>query len=228
MFRRVAFTAVARCAAQRRTMLAPTLPLRNVEYQMLRTATVREPAPEFGGKAVVGGAIKEINSKDFEGKYVLLLFYPMDFTFVCPTEIIAFSDRHKEFEALNAQVIAVSCDSEFSHLAWVNTPRKKGGLGEMKIPVLADKTMEIARDFGVLIDDMGVSLRGLFLIDPKGVLRHATINDLPVGRSVDEALRVLEAFKYADENGNVIPCGWKPGKATMDPAKAAEFFEKNN
>lgn len=207
---------------------ATTLPVLNADYQMFRTATVREAAPDFSGKAVVNGSIKEISVKDYDGKYVLLLFYPMDFTFVCPTEIIAFSDRHSEFEALNAQVIAVSCDSEFSHLAWTNTPRKKGGLGDMKIPILADKTMEIARDYGVLIEEMGVSLRGLFLIDPKGVLRHATINDLPVGRSVDEALRVVEAFKYADENGNVIPCGWKPGKPAMDPSKAADFFAKNN
>lgn len=226
MFKRLTSAAMMRCA-QRRSF-ACTAPLLNADYQMFRTATVREPAPEFGGKAVISGSIKEISSKDYEGKYVLLLFYPMDFTFVCPTEIISFSDRHKEFEALNAQVIAISCDSEFSHLAWVNTERKKGGLGAMNIPVLADKTMEIARDYGVLIEEMGVSLRGLFLIDPKGVLRHATINDLPVGRSVDEALRVVEAFKYSDENGDVIPCGWTPGKATMNPAKASEFFAKHN
>ncbi|EPY23719.1 mitochondrial tryparedoxin peroxidase, trypanosomatid typical 2-Cys peroxiredoxin [Strigomonas culicis] len=151
----------------------------------------------------------------------------MDFTFVCPTEIIAFSDRHKDFEKLNTQVIAVSCDSQYSHLAWINTPRKKGGLGEMHIPVLADKTMDIARDYGVLIEESGVSLRGLFIIDKNGVLRHSTINDLPVGRNVDEALRVIEAFQYADENGDVIPCGWTPGKPTLDTTKAGEFFEKN-
>lgn len=218
------------CIAKRyapRCTFATTAHLLNAEYQMYRTAMIREPAPEFLGKAVVDGSIKEICSKDFEGKYVFLLFYPMDFTFVCPTEIISFSDRHKEFEALNAQVIAVSCDSEFSHLAWTNLERKKGGLGSMNIPLLADKTMEISRDYGILVPEMGVSLRGLFLIDPKGVLRHATINDLPVGRDVDEALRVLQAFKYADENGNVIPCGWKPGSSTLNPAKAAEFFSKN-
>lgn len=209
-----------------RRSFATTHPLLSADYQMIRVATVREPAPEFGGKAVVAGAIKDISCRDYDGKYVILLFYPMDFTFVCPTEIISFSERHKEFEALNAQVIAVSCDSEFSHLAWTNTGRKKGGLGSMNIPILADKTMEISRDYGVLIEEMGVSLRGLFLIDPKGVLRHSTINDLPVGRNVDETLRVLEAFKYADENGDVIPCGWTPGKPTMDPKKAEEFFSK--
>ncbi|KAG5504320.1 hypothetical protein JKF63_04765 [Porcisia hertigi] len=206
---------------------AATLPLLNVDYQMYRTATVREPAPLFGGQAVVGGTIKEISSNDYKGKYVVLLFYPMDFTMVCPTEVIAFSDRHAEFEKINAQVIAVSCDSAYSHLAWVNTPRKKGGLGEMRIPVLADKSMSIARDYGVLIEEMGISLRGLFLIDKKGVLRHSTVNDLPVGRSVDEALRLLEAFQYADEHGEMIPCGWSRGKATMNAESAVDFFEKN-
>lgn len=225
MFRRLATGCVAK-QFQRRCFASST-PLLNVDYQMYRSAVVREPAPEFSGKAVVNGAIKSISMNDYKDKYIVLLFYPMDFTFVCPTEIIAFSDRHEEFAKLNAQVIAVSCDSEFSHLAWVNTPRKKGGLGDMNIPVLADKNMDIARDYGVLIESMGVSLRGLFVIDRNGVLRHSTINDLPVGRSVDEALRVVEAFKYADENGDVIPCGWTPGKPTMDPSKATEFFEKN-
>ncbi|CAJ1024857.1 AhpC/TSA family/Redoxin/C-terminal domain of 1-Cys peroxiredoxin, putative [Leishmania lindenbergi] len=206
---------------------AATSPVLNMDYQMYRTATVRDPAPQFSGKAVVGGAIKEINSNDYKGKYIVLFFYPMDFTFVCPTEIIAFSDRYLEFEKLNTQVIAVSCDSEYSHLAWVNTPRKKGGLGEMKIPVLADKSMEIARDYGVLIESAGIALRGLFVIDKKGILRHSTINDLPVGRNVDEVLRVVEAFQYADNNGDAIPCGWTPGKPTLDTKKAGEFFEKN-
>ncbi|KPI85498.1 Tryparedoxin peroxidase [Leptomonas seymouri] len=224
MFRRLTATSFPKLAASR--AFATTAPLLNLDYQMYRTATVREPAPQFTGKAVVDGAIKTINSNDYKDKYVVLLFYPMDFTFVCPTEITAFSDRCAEFEKLNTQVIAVSCDSEYSHLAWVNTPRKKGGLGEMKIPVLADKNMEIARDYGVLIEDMGVALRGLFIIDKKGILRHSTINDLPVGRDVDEALRVVAAFQYADENGDVIPCGWKPGQQTMDPSKAAEFFKK--
>ncbi|CAG9574072.1 peroxidoxin [Leishmania major strain Friedlin] len=206
---------------------AATSPLLNLDYQMYRTATVREAAPQFSGQAVVNGAIKDINMNDYKGKYIVLFFYPMDFTFVCPTEIIAFSDRHADFEKLNTQVVAVSCDSVYSHLAWVNTPRKKGGLGEMHIPVLADKSMEIARDYGVLIEESGIALRGLFIIDKKGILRHSTINDLPVGRNVDEALRVLEAFQYADENGDAIPCGWKPGQPTLDTTKAAEFFEKN-
>lgn len=226
MLRRLATSSFFAKQAQRRAF-AVTPPLFNVDYQMFRTAAVQQPAPEFAGKAVINGAIKDISSNDYKGKYIILLFYPMDFTFVCPTEIIAFSDRHAEFEKMNTQVIAVSTDSEYSHLAWVNTPRKKGGLGEMHIPLLADKTMDIARDYGVLIENAGVALRGLFLIGKNGVLRHSTINDLPVGRSVDEALRVVEAFRYADENGDVIPCGWTPGKPTMDVSKAGEFFQKH-
>ncbi|KAK7198371.1 peroxidoxin [Novymonas esmeraldas] len=225
MLRRLATSSFQKRVQSR--AFAATAPLLNLDYQMYRTATVREPAPQFAGKAVVDGAIKEISSNDYKGKYIVLFFYPMDFTFVCPTEIIAFSDRQAEFEKLNTQLIAVSCDSVYSHLAWVNTPRKKGGLGELRIPLLADKTMEVARDYGVLIEDTGIALRGLFVIDKNGVLRHSTINDLPVGRNVDEALRVVEAFQYADENGDVIPCGWTPGKPTMNPAKAGEFFESN-
>ncbi|ESL05855.1 mitochondrial tryparedoxin peroxidase [Trypanosoma rangeli SC58] len=152
----------------------------------------------------------------------------MDFTFVCPTEITAFSDAQPEFDKMNTQVVAVSCDSQYSHLAWIETPRKRGGLGEMKIPVLSDLTKEIARDYGVLIEEQGVSLRGLFIIDDKGILRHITVNDLPVGRSVEEVIRVVQAFQYADKNGDVIPCNWKPGQPTMKPEKASEYFEKNN
>ncbi|CCW68235.1 unnamed protein product, partial [Phytomonas sp. Hart1] len=225
MFRRICVSNFAK-QFQCRGFAASRL-LLNTDYQMYRTACVREPAPEFTGKAVVNGSIKEININDFKGKYVVLLFYPMDFTFVCPTEIIAFSERHAEFEKINTQVIAVSCDSEYSHLAWINTPRKNGGLGEMRIPLLADKTLEISRDYGVLIEDMGISLRGLFILDKNHILRHSTINDLSVGRSVDEALRVVQAFQYSDEHGDVIPCDWKPGRLTMDVSKADEYFKNN-
>ncbi|AAZ12966.1 peroxidoxin [Trypanosoma equiperdum] len=204
-----------------------TAPLFNLDYQAYRTATVREAAPEFAGKAVVDGKIKDISMNDYKGKYIVLFFYPLDFTFVCPTEIVSFSDSHAEFEKLNTQVIAVSCDSHFSHLAWVETPRKKGGLGEMKIPLLSDFTKEISRDYGVLVEEQGLSLRALFVIDDKGILRHVTINDLPVGRNVDEVLRVVQAFQYADKTGDVIPCNWKPGKETMKVEAAKEYFEKN-
>lgn len=128
----------------------------------------------------------------------------LDFTFVCPTEIIAFSDRLAEFAAINAQPIAASCDNEHSHLAWINQPRTEGGLGEMRIPIIADFTKQIARSYGVLLDN-GIPLRGLFIIDPQGNIRQSTINDLPVGRSVDETLRLLKAFQFVEEHGEGMP-----------------------
>ena len=160
-------------------------------------------APKFVGTAVVDGQFKEISLEDYKGKYVILFFYPLDFTFVCPTEIIAFSDRVAEFEFLNCAVVACSTDSQFSHLAWCEKPRKQGGLGEMKIPLLADKSMAISRAYGVLKEDEGLSFCGLFIIDPLGKLRQITVNDLPVGRSVDETLRLLQAFQFTDEHGEV-------------------------
>ncbi|ESL07739.1 mitochondrial tryparedoxin peroxidase, trypanosomatid typical 2-Cys peroxiredoxin [Trypanosoma rangeli SC58] len=226
MFRRMTVTPLRNCISRR--AFGNTARLLNLDYQGYKTATVREAAPEWAGKAVVNGRIKDISCNDYKGKYVVLLFYPMDFTFVCPTEITAFSDAQPEFDKMNTQVVAVSCDSQYSHLAWIETPRKRGGLGEMKIPVLSDLTKEIARDYGVLIEEQGVSLRGLFIIDDKGILRHITVNDLPVGRSVEEVIRVVQAFQYADKNGDVIPCNWKPGQPTMKPEKASEYFEKNN
>ncbi|KAF6028124.1 Jafrac1 [Bugula neritina] len=165
---------------------------------------------------------------DYKGKYVVFFFYPLDFTFVCPTEIIAFSDRAEEFRAINCEVIACSTDSEFSHLAWINTPRKQGGLGNMNIPLLADKTCEIAKKYGVYKEDEGVAFRGLFIIDGKGNLRQMTINDLPVGRSVDETLRLVQAFQFTDKHGEVCPAGWRPGKDTIkpDPKGSKSFFQK--
>merc|ERR1712083_729048 len=145
--------------------------------------------------------------------------YPLDFTFVCPTEIIAFSDRVAEFEALNCAVIACSTDSHFSHLAWCEKSRKAGGLGDMNIPLLADKSMAISRAYGVLKEDEGLSFRGLFIIDGNGTLRQITVNDLPVGRDVDETLRLVQAFKFTDEYGEVCPAGWRKGKKTMKPTK---------
>lgn len=133
----------------------------------------------------------------------MLFFYPLDFTFVCPTEIIAFSDRIKEFRDLNTEVVGVSVDSHFSHLAWSNTPRKEGGIGKIEYPLLADLTKKISDDYGVLLDDAGISLRGLFIIDPQQVVRQITINDLPVGRSVDETIRLIKAFQFVDKHGEV-------------------------
>ncbi|CAK9795991.1 Peroxiredoxin 1 [Anthophora plagiata] len=188
---------------------------------------IQKPAPPFKGTAVVKGAFKDISLADYKGKYVVLFFYPLDFTFVCPTEIIAFSDRADEFEQIGCKLIAASTDSHFSHLAWVNTPRKQGGLGEMNIPLLADKSSKIARDYGVLDEESGVPFRGLFIIDDKQNLRQVTINDLPVGRSVDETLRLVQAFQFTDKHGEVCPAGWKPGKKTMKPDVVAskEYFK---
>jgi len=187
-------------------------------------------APHFQGPAVVDGVFKDISLDDYKGKYLVLFFYPLDFTFVCPTEIIAFSDRVKEFRKIGCEVVACSTDSQFSHLAWCERPRKKGGLGEMDIPLLADKSMAISRAYGVLKEEDGISFRGLFIIDPEQKLRQITINDLPVGRSVDETLRLVEAFQFTDEHGEVCPAGWKPGDATMkaDPKGSQEYFNQTN
>jgi alkyl hydroperoxide reductase subunit AhpC len=174
-------------------------------------------APKFKTTAVVDGAFKEVSLSDYAGKYVVLFFYPLDFTFVCPTEIIAFSERVDDFRKIGCEVLACSTDSEFSHLAWVNTPREKGGLGAMRIPLLADKTLAIARAYGVLKEDEGLAFRGLFVIDGQGKIRQITVNDLPVGRDVDETLRLVQAFQFTDKHGEVCPAGWKPGKKTMKP-----------
>ncbi|XP_073833278.1 peroxiredoxin 2 [Musca autumnalis] len=187
---------------------------------------LQKPAPQFKGTAVVKGAFKDISLSDYKGKYVVLFFYPLDFTFVCPTEIIAFSDRAAEFRNIGCEVIGCSTDSQYTHLAWINTPRKQGGLGEMDIPLLADKSMKIARDYGVLDEETGIPFRGLFIIDKNQNLRQMTINDLPVGRSVDETLRLVQAFQFTDEHGEVCPANWKPGQKTMvaDPKKSQEYF----
>lgn len=197
----------------------------------LLAAAVQQPAPAFKGTAVVNNDFKDIQLSDFKGKYLVLFFYPLDFTFVCPTEIIAFSDRIAEFKALNTEIVGVSVDSHFSHLAWVNMPRKDGGLGQMNYPLLADLTKNISRDYGVLLEDAGISLRGLFIIDPTGVVRQITINDLPVGRSVDETLRLIKAFQFVDKHGEVCPANWDPekNKDTIKPdvKGSKSYFEKH-
>ncbi|GIL60757.1 hypothetical protein Vafri_15288 [Volvox africanus] len=187
---------------------------------------VGAPAPAFIAPAVVDGEITNIRLSDYRGKYVCLFFYPKDFTFVCPTEIIAFSDRAKEFEALNCQLIAASTDTEECHLAWIRTPRNRGGLGFMQIPLMADTTKAISARYGVLIEKLGIALRGLFIINPQGVVQHITINDLPIGRSVDEALRTLQAIQFHAEHGEVCPANWTPGAKTMvaDAEKSLDYF----
>lgn len=178
---------------------------------------VTQPAPEFKAQAVMeDGQFKEISLGDYKGQYVLLFFYPLDFTFVCPTEIIAFSDRASEFKELGVQIIGVSVDSHFTHLAWRNTPRDQGGLGDIQYPLVADLSKQIARDYDVLTGE-SVALRGLFLIDKQGVVRHQVVNDLPLGRSVDEALRMVQALQYFEKNGEVCPANWKEGSRTIKP-----------
>lgn len=187
---------------------------------------VTKPAPEFKAQAVMeDGSFKEISLGDYKGKYVVLFFYPLDFTFVCPTEIIAFSDRASEFAGLGVQVIGVSVDSHFSHLAWRNTPRDQGGLGNIQYPLVADLSKQIASDYDVLIGGT-VALRGLFLIDKEGVVRHQVVNDLPLGRNVDEALRMVQALQYFEKHGEVCPANWHEGARTIKPTVDAskEFF----
>jgi len=192
---------------------------------------IQKQAPDFKAQAVLEtGEIKEIKLSDYKGKWVVLFFYPLDFTFVCPTEIIAFSDKIKEFQAVGAQVLGVSVDSQFTHLAWRNVPRKEGGLGDLQYPLVADLNKSIARDFGVLIEEAGVALRGTFIIDPKGVVRAAHIHDLPVGRNIDEAVRVIKAFQFVEKHGEVCPAGWSEGKPTMkaDPKGSKAYFGSVN
>ncbi|KAF5902098.1 thioredoxin-dependent peroxide reductase, mitochondrial, partial [Clarias magur] len=177
-------------------------------------AAVTQPAPHFKGTAVHNGEFKDISLDNYKGKYLVLFFYPLDFTFVCPTEIIAFSDKANEFHDINCEVVGVSVDSHFTHLAWTNTSRKNGGLGNIHIPLLADLNKKVARDYGVLLEEPGIALRGLFIIDPNGIIKHMSINDLPVGRSVEETLRLVKAFQFVESHGEVCPASWTPKSPT--------------
>ena len=189
---------------------------------------VSREAPNFKATAVMpDGSFKEISLQDYRGKYVLLFFWPLDFTFVCPTEIIAFSDRAAEFEKLGVQILGCSIDSHYTHLAWRNTPRKAGGIGEVKYPLVADLDQRISEAYGVLLPN-GIALRGLFFIDKEGIVRHEVINDLPLGRSVDEALRIVKAWQFYEQHGEVCPANWHEGDPTIkpDPKASTEFFSK--
>lgn len=186
-------------------------------FELPPSVLVQKQAPDFAAQAVMpDGSFKEVKLSDYHGKYVLLFFWPLDFTFVCPTEIIAFSDAAGEFEKLGVQILGVSVDSHFTHLAWTNTPRAQGGIGKTAYPLVADLSKSISDSYGVLIGS-GIALRGLFLIDKKGVVRHQVVNDLPLGRSVDEALRMVMALQYFEEHGEVCPANWKEGAATIKP-----------
>jgi alkyl hydroperoxide reductase subunit AhpC len=187
---------------------------------------VTKEAPDFQAQAVMpDGSFQTVKLSDYRGKYVLLFFYPLDFTFVCPTEIIAFSDRVKDFTSVNVQLLGVSIDSHFSHLAWRNTKRAEGGLGQIEYPLVADLDKAIAQAYDVLLP-AGMALRGLFLIDKDGIVRHQVENDLPLGRSVDEALRIVKALQFVEKHGEVCPANWHEGSATIKPTPTGskEFF----
>lgn len=188
---------------------------------------VGQQAPDFTATAVVDQDFKAVKLAEYRGKYVVLFFYPLDFTFVCPTEITAFSDRYEEFKKLNTEVLGVSVDSEFSHLAWIQADRKSGGVGDLNYPLVSDIKKEISTAYNVLDPDAGIALRGLFIIDKDGVIQHATINNLAFGRSVDETLRVLQAIQHVQSHPDeVCPAGWQPGEKTMipDPVKSKVYF----
>lgn len=190
-------------------------------------------APDFTAEAVIGSEFKSLKLSDYRGKWVVLFFYPLDFTFVCPTEIVEYDAKLDEFKKIGAEVIGVSIDSKFSHLAWKQKARKEGGIGDIKYPLVADITKQISRDFGVLIDsgdDAGVALRGTFIIDPKGIIRQATVNDLPVGRNINEAIRLVKAFQFNEKHGEVCPANWTEGGKTMTPDvnKSKEYFSAVN
>ncbi len=179
---------------------------------------VGKAAPDFTAAAVLadGDMVEDFNLKSYlKGSYGLVFFYPLDFTFVCPSEILAYSNRTPQFAERKVKVVAVSVDSQYSHYAWRNTPPKDGGLGPVKFPMVADITKKIARDYDVLIEDQGVALRGTFLIDRDGIVRHQLVNDLPLGRNADEALRMVDALQFHEENGEVCPAGWQKGEEGM-------------
>jgi peroxiredoxin (alkyl hydroperoxide reductase subunit C) len=177
---------------------------------------IGKPAPSFRLDAVDDGDFKQLALEDFRGRWLVLLFYPLDFTFVCPTELCAFSDRIEEFRALGADVAGVSVDSHYTHLAWTQKPRSEGGVRGLRFPLLSDLSRKVGLSYGVLNED-GVALRALVVIDPQGVVQHATVNNLSVGRSVDETLRVIQAYQHAKASGDVCPADWKPGEETIKP-----------
>jgi peroxiredoxin 2/4 len=180
------------------------------------SAFVSAPAPDFSGEAYLNGEFKKISLSDFKGKKVVLFFYPLDFTFVCPTEIVAFTDKIEEFRKRNTEVVGVSVDSKFTHKAWAETERKDGGIKGVNYPLLSDINKKVAADYGVLLPD-GIALRGLFIINKDGILKHATINHLDLGRNVEEVLRLLDAVDFSEQHGEVCPANWKKGEKAMKP-----------
>ncbi len=187
---------------------------------------VNKPAPDFTATAVVNKDFQDVTLSNYRGKKnVLLFFYPLDFTFVCPTELHAFQDKLNQFRAKNTEVLAVSVDSKFSHLAWLNTARDEGGIEGVTYPVISDIHKTITRDYDVLHED-GVALRATFLIDKKGIVRQQTVNDLPLGRNIDEFLRLVDALAFNEKHGEVCPANWTEGQKAMRPDQAGlkEYF----
>ncbi|MCK9491409.1 MAG: peroxiredoxin [Sulfurimonas sp.] len=192
---------------------------------------VTNPAPDFTATTVLADGTIDENfklSENFGEKGTVLFFYPLDFTFVCPSEIIAFSHRIEDFKSRGVNVIGVSVDSQFSHFAWRETPVNEGGIGRIKYPLVADLTKQISKDYDVLFGE-AVALRGSFLIDGKGIIRHAVINDLPLGRNIDEMIRMVDAMQFTDEHGEVCAAGWNKGDEGMKPTTegVAEYLGKN-
>lgn len=178
---------------------------------------IKKQAPHFVAKAAVGREIiDQFSLESLKGKYVVLFFYPLDFTFVCPTELHAFQQALGEFHQRNTEVVGCSVDSVYSHHAWLKTPKQMGGIEGVTYPIVSDLNKKISRDFGVLSEEEGISFRGLFLIDKEGIIRHQIVNDLPLGRDVDETLRILDALIYFENHGEVCPANWKVGKAAME------------
>lgn len=191
---------------------------------------VGKQAPDFTATAVFGNnEIKPLTLSSLKGKYVVMFFYPLDFTFVCPSELIAFDHRLDEFKQRGVEVIGVSIDSQFTHLAWKNTPIEKGGIGQVQYPLVADLKHEICRAYDVEFEPAGVAFRGSFLIDKNGVVRHQVVNDLPLGRNVDEMLRMVDALQFTEEHGEVCPAGWQKGKKgmTASPDGVAKYLAEN-
>ncbi len=192
---------------------------------------VTKEAPDFTAAAVLpDGTIKEdFKLSDLRGKYVVLFFYPLDFTFVCPTEIIAHDKRIDEFKKRDVEVVCVSIDSQFTHFSWRNTPVKKGGIGEIQYPMVADVKHEIVRAYGIEFEDAGVALRASFLIDKDGIVQHQVVNNLPLGRNVDEMLRLVDALQFHEQHGEVCPAGWKEGEIGMAETHdgVADYLDKH-
>jgi peroxiredoxin (alkyl hydroperoxide reductase subunit C) len=187
---------------------------------MIHSNLIGKKAPEFHASAVVNGKIVDnFSLEHYRGKYILFFFYPLDFTFVCPTELHAFQEALEEFEKRNCQVIGCSVDSVHCHYAWLNTPRAKGGIQGVEYPLVSDINKTIAAKFGTLHDEEGVAFRGLFLIDEVGIVRHSLINDLPLGRSVAEAIRILDALQHYQQHGEVCPANWVMGERSIKPTR---------